>query len=112
MSYSTQFLQKTVTVTIDRPMASKHPKHNYFYPVNYGYIAGVLAPDGSDLDAYVLGVFKTVETFTGVCIAVIHRLDDDDDKLVVVPEGAVFSDDQIRAIVDFQERFFKSDIIR
>ncbi|MEK7615778.1 MAG: inorganic diphosphatase [Patescibacteria group bacterium] len=112
MSYSTQFLNKKVTVTVDRKMGTKHPKHNYFYPINYGYIAGVMAPDGHELDAYVLGVFKPVDTFEGMCIAVIHRLNDDDDKLIVVLEGKVFSDDEIRAIVDFQERFFTSEILR
>ncbi len=111
-TYSTQFLNKKVTVTIDRPMGTKHPKHNYFYPVNYGFIKGVPAPDGSDLDAYVLGVFKPVEIFDGICIAVVHRLDDDDDKLIVVPEGTEFTDEQIRAVTDFQERFFKSHILR
>lgn len=112
MSYSTQFLNKKVTVTIDRAMGSEHPKHGYVYPVNYGYIAGVPAPDGSDLDAYVLGVDEPVESFEGMCIAVIHRLDDDDDKLIVVPEGKSFSGDQIREAVHFQEQYFKSEIIR
>jgi inorganic pyrophosphatase len=49
--------------------------------------------------------------YTGVCIAVIHRLDDDDDKLVIVPEGKTFTPDQIRALTEFQERFFNSEII-
>ena len=47
---------------------------------------GVPAPDGSDLDAYVLGVFKPLKEFTGRCIGVVHRTDDDDDKLILVPE--------------------------
>ena len=112
MSYSTPFLGQTVTVTVDRPMGSKHPKHGFLYPVNYGYIEGIEAPDGEDLDAYILGVFDSVEEFTGRCIAVIHRTDDDDDKLVVVPKGVAYSDEQIAALTEFQERFFKSVIIR
>jgi len=64
------------------------------------------------LDAYVLGVFEPLEEFKGRCIAVIHRLDDDDDKLIVVAEGIQYSDDQIRALTEFQERFFKSIILR
>lgn len=93
-------------------MGTKHPKHNYFYPINYGYIAGIMAPDGHELDAYILGIFEPLDTFEGICIAVVHRLDDDDDKLIVVPEGKSFSDDEIRAIVNFQELFFKSEILR
>ena len=106
MSYSTPFLGQRVTVTMDRPMGSRHPKHGFIYPVNYGYIEGVIAPDGEELDAYVLGVFEPVERFTGRCIAVVHRRDDDDDKLVVVPDGISYTGDQIAALTEFQERFF------
>ncbi len=112
MTYSTEHLGKTVTVTVDRPLGSKHPKHNYWYSVNYGFVDGTIAPDGGGVDAYVLGVFKPVDTFVSKVIAVIHRTDDDDDKLVVVPEGNTYSDEAIMAIVHFQERFFKSVIIR
>ena len=112
MNYATKFLGNIIEVTIDRPLGSKHPKHNYFYPVNYGYIVGEMAPDNEEVDAYVLGVYKPVDKFTGKCIAVIHRLNDDDDKLIVVPKDKEFSDEQIRALTDFQERFFTSEIIR
>ena len=42
--------------------------------------------DGEELDCYVLGVFEPLEKFKGKCIAVIHRTNDNDDKLVIVPE--------------------------
>ena len=45
-----------------------------------------LSPDGEEFDAYILGVDKPLDQFEGICIAVIHRLNDKDDKLVVVPE--------------------------
>jgi inorganic pyrophosphatase len=99
-------------VTIDRPLGSRHPRHGFLYPLNYGCVPGTTAPDGEELDAYVLGVFEPVETFTGRCIAVIHRLDDQDDKLVLAPAGRDYTDDQIRALVEFQERFFTSIIAR
>jgi len=60
----------------------------------------------------VLGIFEPVEEFTGRCIAMVQRLDDDDDKLIVVPEGRQYNDDQIQALVEFQERFFTSIIQR
>ncbi len=45
-----------VTVTVDRPLGSRHPKYkNMYYPVNYGYIEGVMAPDGEEQDAYIVG---------------------------------------------------------
>ncbi|MFA6461360.1 MAG: inorganic diphosphatase [Candidatus Woesearchaeota archaeon] len=101
-----------IEVTIDRKLGTKHPKHNYHYPVNYGYIPAIIAPDGEGVDAYVLGVFKPVDSFEGIVIAIIHRTNDNDDKLVVVPEGQNYSDEQIRALTEFQERFFESEIIR
>jgi inorganic pyrophosphatase len=112
MSVASAYLGLRLTVHIDRPLGSCHPKHGFRYPVNYGYLPGVPAPDGEALDAYVLGVDVPLSTFTGHCTAVIHRLDDDDDKLVVVPEGIAFSDDEIRAQTRFQEQYFHSVIVR
>lgn len=110
---SAEWIGKRLKIKIDRPMGSRHPQHHHIlYPVNYGFVPGVMAPDGDELDAYALGVFEPLEWFEGVCIAVIHRLDDDDDKLVLVPEGVAYSDDQIRALTEFQERFFTSVIWR
>lgn len=106
------FIGKTVDVTIDRPLGSKHPEAGFIYPVNYGFLLNVPAPDGEDIDAYVLGVFKPLEMFTGWCIAVIQRSDDDDDKLVVAPDGKNYSDEQIVALTEFQERFFESSVTR
>jgi inorganic pyrophosphatase len=106
------FLNHVIHTQIDRPLGSRHPEHGFIYPVNYGYMPKTLAPDGEPFDAYVLGVFEPIEEFTGRCIAVVHRLDDDDDKLVIVPEGRSYNDDQIQALVEFQERFFKSIIVR
>ena len=106
------FLGKTVIVKVNRPLGSTHPEHSdIVYALNYGFVPGAIAADGSELDAYVLGVSEPAKSFIGKCIAIIHRTNDDD-KLVVVPEGREFSDEQIRALTDFQERFFESVILR
>ncbi len=107
-----KYLEKTLEVKIDRPFGSKHPKHGFIYPVNYGYVPNTISGDGEELDCYVLGVFEPLEIFRGKCIAIIHRLDDNDDKLIIVPENKSFSNQEIRALTEFQERFFKSEIIR
>ena len=107
-----KYLEKTLEVKIDRPFGSKHPKHGFIYPVNYGYVPNTISGDGEELDCYILGVFEPLETFNGKCIAIIHRLDDNDDKLIIVPENKSFSNQEIRALTEFQERFFKSEIIR
>lgn len=106
------FLGKEVDVTIDRPLGSKHPKHGFVYEANYGFVGGTVSADGEELDAYFLGVNEPVQTARGVCIAIIHRLNDDDDKLVVVPKDCTLSDSEIRDATQFQEKYFKSEIIR
>ena len=106
-----EYLNKTVTIKIDRPMSSRHPKHGFFYPINYGFVPNTTSGDGEELDAYLLGVFEPVETYTGKCIAIIHRTDDNDDKLIIIPKDKSYTLDQIRALTEFQERFFESGII-
>lgn len=112
MNNSIEYLNKIVEIVIDRPMGSKHPKHNFIYPVNYGYIPNTISGDGEELDCYVLGVFEPLETFSGKCIALIRRINDNDDKLIIVPNDREFSDDEIKVLTEFQERFFESKIIR
>ncbi len=107
-----EFLGKKVHVSIDRQLGTKHPKHGFMYMLNYGYIPNTVSGDGEELDAYLLGVFEPVSEYDGVVIAYVHRTNDDDDKLIVVPEGVTYTDDQIRALTEFQERFFESIIVR
>jgi len=111
MDYN-NYLDKTIKIKIDRPFGTKHPKHGFIYPVNYGYVPNTISGDGEELDAYLLGVFEPVEEFEGECIAIIHRINDDDDKLVVVPAGKTYSDDAINALTEFQEQYFNHVIIR
>ena len=102
-----KYLGQEVEIVVDRPLGSKHPKFDMVYPINYGYVPGTKAPDGEEIDAYILGVIKPVEKFAGRVIAIIHRLNDDDDKLVVASVGENFSDEQIKELTNFQERYFK-----
>ena len=105
------FLGKKVKVVMDRPMGSMHPKWNFIYPINYGYVPNTISGDGEELDAYIVGIFEPVEEYEGKCIAAIHRLNDDDDKLVIAPEEKIYTKQQIEALVEFQERFFEHEII-
>lgn len=109
---SKDYLGKTVLVKMDRPLGSKHPKHGFVYLVNYGFIPNTVSGDGEELDAYVLGEFKPLDTFEGVVKAIIHRTNDNDDKLVVMSKEKNYTDEQIRALTEFQERFFESEILR
>ena len=104
-------LGKTVTVTVDRPLGSFHPEHeDISYPINYGYIKGIMAPDGEEQDAYILGVDVPVKTFTGRVIAIIRRADDVEEKWVAAPDGVTFTEEEIREAVRFQEQYFQSEV--
>ena len=107
------FLGKKVRLEFDQPIGSSYAPHKIdAYPVNYGYVPGTLAPDGDPLDAYLLGVDTPLTEGEGVCIAIIHRRDDDDDKLIVAPEGVHFSDEEIAQQVAFQEHLYDSIVVR
>lgn len=113
---------QVVTGKIDRPMGSAHPRHpEMIYPVNYGYVTGVIGGDGSEQDVYLLGETSPVSEFTGKVIAVYHRYDDNETKWIVVPcdeKGNVRSgikipdNDEIYARVAFQEQFFSGVLVR
>ena len=102
--------QKIVHVIIDRPLGSKHPEFDMIYPVNYGYVEGIFAGDGEEQDAYILGIDEPLSEFEGNLIAIIHRLNDNEDKWVVAPDGMNFTEDEIRQQLHFQEQYFDSII--
>ena len=101
-----------VKVIIDRPKGSAHPKYkDLIYPINYGYVPGIIAPDQEEQDVYVLGVNEPVHEFFGQLIAIIHRFDDVEEKWVVAPENMLFTKEEIMEAVNFQEQYFKSQVI-
>lgn len=108
-----RLLGKSVTVIVDRPLGTKHPHHkDIIYPINYGYIENLFAGDGEEQDAYILGIDKKVDIFRGTVIAIIHRLDDVEDKLVVAPNNKRFTSKEIMEDVHFQEKYFETEIIK
>ena len=106
------FLGKEVSIEIDRKLGTRHPKHGFMYMLNYGFIPDTISGDGEELDAYLVGEFEPVEKSNGKVIAIIHRTNDDHDKLIVSKNGREYSDDAIRALTEFQEKYFESVIIR
>lgn len=105
-----KFLGKEVEIIFDRPLGTVHPSYKFIYEVNYGFIPNTLAPDGDELDAYYLSSEKPLKKINGICIAIVHREDDDDDKLVIVADGVSMTDKEIMQKIIFQEIFFKSFI--
>lgn len=106
------YLGKNVTIKIDRPLGYVHKKDKYSltYPVNYGYIPGVIGGDGEELDVYLLGVNEPVNEYTAKVIAIVHRLNDVEDKLVAAPEGLTFDKCEIEKAVHFQERYYDTEV--
>ena len=97
---------KSVHVVVDRPVGCLHG--DILYPINYGYIPGLIAEDGEEQDAYILGINEPISTFDGTVIAVVRRRDDCEDKLVVAPDGVSFRKEEITSAVHFQEQYFDS----
>lgn len=105
------YIGRTVEIKIDRPKGSVHPQHsNFVYPINYGYISGVLGGDGENLDVYLLGVDKPVNQFVARIIGIVHRHNNVEDKLVAAPEGINFTKKEIAEAVHFQEQYYESEI--
>ncbi len=101
-----------IDVQVDRPLGSEHPNHpGMIYPVNYGYVPGVMSPDGEEQDVYVIGVSQPVETFSGTVVAVAHRRNDIEDKWVAAPDGMVLYEPEIRRLLSFQEQYFNTEYI-
>ena len=99
---------RMVDVVIDRPMGTTHPRESdIVYPINYGYVPGTMAPDGHPIDAYVLGADSPLKECSARVIAVIRRMDDVEDKLVVALSGE-WSLASIRESTVFQEQWFDS----
>ena len=105
------YLGKEVLVKVDGKLGEKHPNFDFIYLVNYGYIPNTLSEDGEEIDAYILGVFSPINESIGICKAIVCRYDDNENKLIVVPKDKNYSIEQMEALLEFQERFFKHKII-
>ncbi|EFU5042865.1 inorganic pyrophosphatase [Listeria monocytogenes] len=103
--------KQTLNVTIDRPIAYTD-KFGNVYPLNYGFVEGIIGGDGEEQDVYVLSreISEPIDTFQGDLIAVITRNDDVEDKWVVSAPNENFTIEEIREKVHFIEQYFDSEI--
>ena len=111
---SYNFLGKEVNIIIDRKMGDSHPKYpDMIYPINYGYIPNTKSGDGKELDVFIIDSKIPLETFKGKCIGIIQRINDEDDKLIVVDinNNKKYTEDEVLDIVNFQEKYFSSMVI-
>lgn len=92
---------------IDRPIGYKD-KFNNIYPINYGYIEGIIAPDGEEQDVYIIDEDKPLNTYEGL-VAKIIRKDDVEDKWILSKRKV--SKEEIIEKTLFMEQYFKSTVI-
>ena len=104
------FLGKKVNIEFDRPLGTSHPEFGWKYPINYGFVPGYFAGDGDEIDAYYLSSQEPLEEIEGLCIGYVHRLDDNEDKLIVT-SGEHYDEGDINKRLEFQERWYKHKII-
>ena len=107
-----EYLNKTININIDKPLGSKNKEYQYIYPVNYGYVNNEEVFSNKRINCYLLGIFEEVSNYTGKCIAIVHRIDDNNDSLIIVPEEKTYSNKEIDALIEFQEKYFKHIIIK
>lgn len=103
-----RLLGEMVHVKVDRPMG--FCRGDMVYPVNYGFVPGVMAGDGEEQDAYILGIDHPIDEFDGRVIGIVRRKNDREDKLVVAPDGMQLHQGEIARAVAFQERYFDTSI--
>ena len=109
---SISYIGKELEVNVDRPLGSSHPQYlDHIYKTNYGFIPNTISGDGEEIDCYILGEDKPIKKYKGKCIAVIHRLNDNEDKLIIAPNNKKYTEKEIKEITNFQEKYFKSVII-
>ena len=111
---------RSVSGVIDRPLNTAHPRHpDMIYPINYGYVEGLIAGDGAEQDIYLFDCEEPVKTYSGKVIAVYHRTNDVEDKWIVVPENSKYAenpslltDEEILKRIEFQEKYFAGRLYR
>ena len=107
------YLGQVVDIEIDRPVGYVHVKgeKTLVYPINYGYIPGVLGGDGEELDVFLLGVGEPVQTYRGRIVGIVLRADDVEDKLIMAPEGMTPTVAEMTEAVHFQEKYYDSRVV-
>jgi inorganic pyrophosphatase len=80
MKYDNKFwdyLNKLIAeneVIIDRPKGSKHPKYDFVYEFDYGYIKDTRTTDGGGIDVF-RGSLRNKETYTIMCAVDLLKKD-------------------------------------
>ena len=102
-------LHKPVLVEIDRPIGYDH--NGIIYELNYGYTKRLVSPDGDYLDAYIIDDDFYSSSYFGEVIAIVHRKNDIEDKLIVGKKGQTISKEDLLKKINFQKKYFDIELI-
>lgn len=107
-------LNKKITIEIDRPIGTLHPKReNVYYPINYGFVPGLMGGDDEEQDVYVIDS-NVVKTSSEVkIIGIVIRLNDVESKWIgVEDEKLSYTINEIESIINFQEQYYEVIILK
>lgn len=107
---------KELDAIITRPIGTVHPRYkDIIYEVNYGILKDYELKDNKELKTYIVGESMPTSQngiYHGKVLAILHRLNDDNDRIIIAPIGRTLSDDEIISKTEFAEQYFVSEIIR
>ena len=97
-------------VLVTNPIGSQlDTNNNIVFKVNYGIVDGVLDANGEPQYAYILGEEKPLDVFEGHLVAIVHRLNDFENKWII--SNYHLSKEEIYNQISFIEGFFNVEII-
>ena len=85
-------------IVIDRPKGSLHPKWNWVYEANYGYLAGTSSADGEGIDVWV-GTSENQTANAVICI--VDGLQNDSEIKILIS----CTNEEIEKIYDLHNKF-------
>ncbi|WP_440895670.1 inorganic pyrophosphatase [Amphibacillus sp. Q70] len=99
-----------VKVIVDRPIGYKDTYGNV-YPLNYGYIPGIIGGDNEEQDVYIIRESNEIlSEFIGEVIAIAVRKDDVEEKWIVTDEKVRYSEVELYKRIEFMEKYFNTEI--
>lgn len=107
-------LNKKMKIEIDRPIGTLHPKReNIYYPINYGFVPGLMGGDDEEQDVYVIDSKVNSKRTEVKIIGIVMRLDDIESKWIgVESDNFKYSRSDIKSIINFQEQYYEIFILK
>ncbi len=92
-----EYLGKNIKVTINKNL-------------NSGYFTDLKTPNNKYQNVYVIGVKKPIKEFEGKVIAIINRIDEIENILVVSYNNKKYTKEEILKLINYEDKKYKSKI--